>query len=47
MAVQWIGLGAFAAGARVLSLAGELRSGKPHSAAREIKTATEPQELLL
>ena len=44
-AAQWIGLSPFAEGARVLSLAGELRSSKPHSAAKEGKSAAEPQEL--
>lgn len=41
-AAQWIGLGPFAAGTGVLSLAGELRPSKPHSAAKERKTAAEP-----
>ena len=31
--VQWLGLGAFTAGAWVRSLVGELRSHKPHSEA--------------
>ena len=32
LAVQWLGLSASAAGARVLSLVRELRSRKPHGA---------------
>ena len=35
LAVQWLGLGAFTAGAQVQSLLGELRSCKPRSAAKK------------
>ena len=37
LAVQWLGLGAFTAGARVQSLVGELRSRKPHDVAKKKK----------
>ena len=35
--VQWLGLGAFAAGAQVGPSVGELRSGKPCGIAKETK----------
>ena len=34
LAVHWLGLSAFTAGARVQSLVGELRSRKPHNVAK-------------
>ena len=37
LAVQWLGLGAFTAGAQVQSLAGELRSQKLHGVAKKRK----------
>ena len=37
LAVQWLGLRAFTAVARVQSLVRELRSRKPHSTARKVK----------
>ena len=33
--IQWLGLGTFTSGAHVQSLVGELRSCKPHKAARK------------
>ena len=38
LAVQWLGLGAFTAGARVQSLVGKLRSCKPHGVPPAPKT---------
>ena len=35
--VQWLGLGAFTAGAQVQSLVGELKSQKPSGAAKKKK----------
>ena len=40
LAVQWLGLSAFTAVARVRSLVGELRSCKPCSVARKKKNST-------
>ena len=37
LVVQWLGLGAFTAGAQVQSLAGELRSRMPHSVVKFTK----------
>ena len=37
LAVQWLGLGAFTAGAQVRSLVGELRSRKPCGTAKTNK----------
>ena len=37
LAVQWLGLSAFTAGAQVQSLMGELRSRKPHGVAKKKK----------
>ena len=40
LAVQWLGLGAFTAVAKVQSLLGELRSHKPHVASKKKKVNT-------